>query len=81
MSIESIISGWENYIFENKSVENMAKKRAEICEDCPENTVGNILVFFNDKLQNIKGRYCKECGCPLSAKVRSPNENCGYEKW
>ena len=81
MNLKNLVNGWVNYIFEDEETEKMAYKRAEICASCPSNKHGDLLVFLNDKLQSIKGNYCSECGCPLSPKLRSPNEKCDAKKW
>lgn len=81
MNLKNLVNGWTNYVFENKEIEKLAYERAEICSKCPSNLRGDILVMLNDKLQSIKGRYCSECGCPLSPKIRGENSECDAGKW
>ena len=60
-----IIEGWKNYTFPSPHVEKVARARAGICATCPSNS----------------GKKCGECGCPLSAKVRSLKSKCPLNKW
>lgn len=63
--LEEIVVGWKNVLFEDKVVEEMAVKRAQICAACPQN-INNT---------------CQACGCPLVAKTRSPKSSCPLKKW
>lgn len=54
------------------------KRRAIICETCPQRKYSKFLDFVNDELKEVKGFICNDCGCPLSAKIRS-NDKCN--KW
>jgi len=60
-----IINGWGNYIFPSSEVEELAKKRAEICGPCENNVDGK----------------CAICHCPLVAKTRSTISNCPIQLW
>jgi len=42
-----------------------AEERAKICAVCPKNILN----------------VCSSCGCPLSAKTRSPNTKCPENLW
>jgi hypothetical protein len=64
--LNEIISGWKNYIFPNKQVEELAIERMEICLGC-------------DKLKDNK--RCGVCGCFMPAKVRSVKSTCPLKKW
>jgi hypothetical protein len=66
--LEEIYSGWKNYIFPNKEVEEIAKKRIAFCV---ENKCNN---FTNKKT-------CKVCGCFMPAKVRSLKSKCPLRLW
>lgn len=81
--IKEITEGWKNYMFENPAVEEVAKDRAEVCGECPEPTNGIFKVFDNQtiKFKDVEGLICSKCGCPLSAKTRSPNSVCPLNKW
>lgn len=64
--LKEIYNGWKNYAFKSPEIEKLAKKRAEICADCP-------------KLTNKK--TCSVCGCYIPAKVRSEKSKCPLKKW
>lgn len=81
MRAKNILDGWYHVLFKDEKTEQRAKKRAEICFGCPQKKHGTITDFVNDKLIEIKGYFCGECLCPLSAKVRSKNETCDLGKW
>lgn len=66
--LQEIYNGWKNYIFPNKDIEEIAKKRIAIC-------VKNKCGKFTPK------KTCKVCGCYMPAKVRSKNSNCPLKKW
>jgi len=82
MIVKNILEGWFYYAFKNPVKEKTAKKRAEICAGCDEKKKSNILtIIIGDKVKEIQGYKCKLCDCPLSAKVRSPDEYCKLKKW
>lgn len=77
-----IISGFKNYIFPNKEMEEIAMERAKICSECPfavETTFKQI--ELDDSIKEIKGLKCSDCGCILSAKVRQMYNKCTQNKW
>ncbi|AXG73944.1 hypothetical protein DVK85_06675 [Flavobacterium arcticum] len=78
--IKSILSGWKNYLAKSEVTEAVAKKRAALCAACPHAQQGKLLAFVKDTLKEVEGAYCNQCGCPLSAKVRS-NDICPINKW
>ena len=48
------------------------KRRASICQKCPQAKYNRYTDFINDELKNVKGFVCTDCaGCPLIAKIRS----------
>jgi len=63
-----IINGWKNLIIKDDSIEEIAKKRIEICVDCEHLTKRDI---------------CDICGCYMPAKVRSIKSKCSDKpsKW
>lgn len=63
--LKSIYEGWKYLIWKDAEIEKMAKERAEICADCQWSNL------------NI----CRQCGCIISAKVRSKIEKCPINKW
>jgi len=79
--LSNILNGWQNFIEKSEVTENLAKERAEKCADCPMNKKGILTTLIGDKLTEVQGRYCSECMCPLSAKIRSENETCPINKW
>lgn len=79
--LESIKSGWINIAFLSPTVETVAKKRAEICSDCEFSVKSFWLSALGDKLEEIQGLKCDQCGCPISAKIRSIKEFCPLKKW
>ena len=76
-----IIEGWKNFVFPDNEVEEMAKSRAEICGVCPFNVEGVFEILKDRRIEEIEGDVCKLCGCPLSAKLRSPEEVCDDGRW
>lgn len=81
--VDDILNGWKNYLLPtNKTTEEMARKRAEICSSCPSAKHGlHTAVLPDYKIKEIQGKYCGECGCPLSTAVRSENYECALKKW
>lgn len=80
MMIDSILTGWKNFIDKSEVVEEIARERAAICAVCPYAKQGKLLTFVKDSLKEIEGAYCDKCKCPLSAKVRS-KDICPMSKW
>jgi len=64
--LEEIYQGWKNYAFPNPEMEELAKKRAAICVDCPKLKSNN---------------FCSVCGCYIPAKTRSKKSRCPLSKW
>lgn len=63
--LQRIVDGWANLIFPTPETEATAKERAKLCASCSKN----------------KFNVCILCGCPLSAKTRSPEEKCDRGLW
>lgn len=80
-NIKSILRGWKNFISKSEVTEQLAKERAVICSDCLSLSKSLITAFINDHIKEIQGYKCGICECPLSAKVRSKEENCPLNKW
>lgn len=64
--LSEIYEGWKNLVFENKEVEEEAKRRMAICVPCKNLSDHN---------------YCKLCNCYMPAKVRSLQSRCWDKKW
>ncbi len=78
--ISKILNGWKNFLSKSEVTEAVAKERAALCAACPHAKQGKLLTFVKDTLKEVEGAYCSQCGCPLSAKVRS-NDICPINKW
>jgi len=81
--IEDILNGWVNYLKPmNETTKEIARQRAEICSSCPLAKHGiHTAVLPDYSIKEIQGKYCGECGCPLSTAVRSENYECPKNKW
>lgn len=81
--IQDIVNGFSYLVVKDSEIEVLAKKRAEICGKCPQarynKKVNTIIV--GETVHKIKGMYCNQCGCSISAKVRSENDYCPLRKW
>ncbi|QYJ68929.1 hypothetical protein [Flavobacterium litorale] len=80
MNVSKILSGWKNYLSKSEVTEAIATERAALCAACPHAKQGKLLAFVKDTLKEVEGAYCNQCGCPLSAKIRS-NDICPINKW
>jgi hypothetical protein len=80
-----ILDGWTNMYINNSATEEIAAKRAKICAECPHaqyvSSQGVQALIVEGRLKYIKSLKCGECGCPLSAKVRSLDSYCPIGKW
>ncbi|XKX06262.1 hypothetical protein R8G61_02790 [Tenacibaculum maritimum] len=78
-----ILGGYKNYfIGGDKVIQDKAKERASICATCPFAKKGLHAAILPDmSIDQIEGMYCGDCGCPLSAKVRSKTTTCPKGKW
>lgn len=71
---KKIFEGFRNYIRRKRHVEEIAKKRMEICIHCKYGYYGGeCLVPSNSPC-------CGSCGCILKVKVRSLTSRCGAEE-
>ncbi|MCT4665618.1 MAG: hypothetical protein N4A45_10330 [Flavobacteriales bacterium] len=80
-NFKHILEGWKNYAFENPEIEELAKKRAEICHTCDLKKKTLIDVLEDYRIIKAKGYVCGQCNCPLSSKLRVKNEKCPENKW
>jgi hypothetical protein len=67
MEIKNIIEGAINTVFKKDHIEELYKKRKEICDQC-------------EKKDNEKNT-CKVCGCYLEIKLRATFSHCPMYKW
>lgn len=82
LKFNDILNGWENYFVPDPVIEEEAKRRAEICLDCPFIKHGKVLAFLKDRnMKEITGAYCDDCGCPLVSSTRSKKYKCPKNKW
>lgn len=83
--IRKILAGWGNFVAPRSDIEALAKKRAVECSKCDQARLGKIEVFKDKRIKEISALVCNACPtkikCPLSAKLRAPNEKCPLEKW
>jgi len=78
----NIIAGFAGLAFANEKTEVLAKRRAEICAQCPSAiSTGLYTMIADSRTAKIQGMKCNECGCSLSAKVRSAKDYCPLGKW
>ena len=79
---KNIWSGFQHLAFPDEKTERLAKKRADICAKCPAAIkTGIYSVIIDKRTTNIQGMKCDDCGCNLSAKIRSINDSCPRGKW
>jgi len=81
--LENIIAGWTNLTLHDSVVEQTAMKRANICAKCPAARFsgGVHTIIVDKKTTQVRGLVCGDCGCPLSAKIRSNNDYCPRGLW
>ncbi len=79
--LSSILSGWSNYLFRDEGIESLARGRARVCSECRHVKNMRFEVIAENRLKEIEGLCCELCLCPLSTKLRSPEETCPKEKW
>lgn len=75
-----IYDGWKNFIFPNKGVEEVAKKRLGICLKCnySKKIVLNKLIPV---VRKVEYWGCSLCRCPIEKKVRSLKTSCPKKYW
>lgn len=77
--IKNIANGWSSLLLGLNS--ELARERALHCKECTEAVRGTYEEFINDEIVEVQGLKCAQCTCPLSAKLRSKNDNCPLGKW
>jgi hypothetical protein len=81
LKLGQIVSGWKNYLWDSKEAKELAIKRAVFCANCEHGQKMKVLEFMDDDVKEIEAMACELCKCPLSAKLRSPDEKCDLGKW
>jgi hypothetical protein len=70
---KAILEGVKNSIIRDEFVEDLARMRQNVCDECPS----------KGKKCAVKGTgpCCNECGCSLAFKTRSLSSECPIGKW
>lgn len=79
--LEPLEEGINNFNHQNIDVELLAKERKEICIGCPMYKTEPIpFLRVKDKsIPELSDKFCDECGCTLSYKLRQSKTICN--KW
>ncbi len=70
---KQILEGITNSVIRDEFVEDVARVRRELCEQCPSK--GDECVMPGT------APCCNECGCSLAFKTRSLSSECPAGKW
>lgn len=83
INVKEILDGYKNYFVGCDSAsQELAEQRAEVCASCEFAKKGLHSAILPDyTISEVRGLYCRKCGCPLSAKVRSKTSECPLKKW
>ena len=79
INFKEILNAWYNVINHTPEQKELADKRFAICLECPSK-----IEILKDKKWFFK---CKECGCPLGAKIYTEttyltkDKSCPLDKW
>jgi hypothetical protein len=72
-NIKEIAQSWIIAANPSETEKNLAKERYNICLECP---------FYSAKRKITGDEFCKDCGCPISKKIFSPEfDACPQHKW
>jgi len=73
---KGILEGVKNSIIRDELVEDIARMRYDICDECEH-------IDVKGKKCAVKGTQpcCAECGCSLQFKTRSLSSECPLGKW
>jgi hypothetical protein len=74
--LRNIYTGWKNYLTDNELANELAQERAPFCSECTHAVFKQHLLAMTDEVKIIEGFVCELCHCPLSAKLRVPEEKC-----
>lgn len=78
MSLKEIMSGWKHTILPTEKVEELAKIRLQICQECPYHSTNAKKGGYTSIRPDD---HCTQCGCPLLSKTRCPKCECPEKKW
>jgi hypothetical protein len=70
---KQIVEGITNAVIRDEFVEDVARVRRELCDQCPSK--GDECVMPGT------APCCNECGCSLAFKTRSLSSECPLDKW
>lgn len=74
--ITEIYTGYKNLVFKKEDIEEMFKRRYEICKVCEDASMNK-----KDYHTLRTDEHCTICHCPLASKLRSPSTKCPIDKW
>ena len=79
--IDPFLDGKKNFENQSEEMEELARKRLQTCLECVHFKDEPIEVFKvkDENLPEASGKYCEDCGCVLSFKLRQSIQPC--EKW
>lgn len=79
--IDPFKEGRKNFLRPKEEIEKLAKERINICGGCDEFLDESVDLFkVNDKrTPEATEKYCGDCGCILSYKIRQNIDTC--KKW
>lgn len=76
IDLKKISKAWFNSYFGSNEQKELAKKRLEICNVCP-----NLRSFEHEYIAGFPS-LCQLCGCPIKKKIFSSEFNdCPEGKW
>lgn len=84
--IQSIWTGWKNYVgFDTlpDEVKKMAAERVTECLQCPflKKNKGIMIIEKTFHLKTRDGYQCGKCGCSIYAKVTIEGAKCPIGRW
>lgn len=76
--LEPLAIGVKNFHFPKQKVEILAKQRAKACVSCENLTSEPIPIFRieDERIKELSGKMCNDCGCTLSYKTRQSINKC-----
>ena len=76
--IEPIEEGMRNFNNPCKEAERLARQRIATCTQCPHYKIEPVsfLRVEDERIPQAGSRYCSDCGCTLSYKIRQSQTIC-----